>query len=676
MLKLHVRKWPHPPTIFYSVRSVLLMVMVLVGGNVSYSADAEPQPIRERGRTLLEAESLSAKSDRYPYAEVSERCSGQSTLGYYWVSSWFEMEVNVPRMSNYGISLRTASPIGTQIEVQRVDESGELKSLAKISVPNTRSWKTYTDTQIVTLSLPAGVQTLRFTNLIEGANVDYLTFSAGTNDEVVTARPAVNEGPDINPLKGFGSGWWRNDDYASVGFQYIEWGQFEPKDDEFDWDYVEEVLNREGTQGRHFILQFAVDWDWREPVDANYLGPEWLLDRVGEHRGTADPDDPDSRPMRATRYNEPVFIEEATEAIKALIDRYKEDPRTYVLQVGLLGFWGEWHTFPREDWGPTRFTKSAILEAYSKNLGADGLTQARYPDDPAVPPRPGMGYTNGSVTTTEHGYEFGEAIAENELWKNGPIGGEWPPNVDPEHWKRFFLTEEGEFFIKQARYSTILVPEAKEIKEKLPEWKQEDRFMNMHRQMGYNFQIENVRHLVSVDQSGQTHIEVDLHNCGIAPFYEDWSVQLAVIQSDTSEVIEPIEIETDLRKLAPGESVTLAGSCAEKLDPRLNYQIGLRVLQPGADETKDAPWNLNARNVYIVLANDVDVIDGEWDDKNALKGGWNLLGEAHRHHPAEAAATDGPFFPFEGSFRPASAKQPASAEPIDQAEDEIGQSEE
>ena len=207
------------------------------------------------------------------------------------------------------------------------------------------------------VSLPSGTCTLRFLNHLEDANVDYVTFLAGSDKDVTTFEPPDSAGgPDRNPLKGFSSGFVReNGDFATVGFQSIEWGMFEPEDDHFDWSYVEAVLDREGTRGRHFILQFVVDVDdpqLREPEGkSHYRGPDWLLDRVGENRGPARTDQPNSRITRATRYDDRVFIEEATEAIKALLDHYRDDPRVFVFQAGVLGFNGHWNTNPRDDWG-------------------------------------------------------------------------------------------------------------------------------------------------------------------------------------------------------------------------------------------------------------------------------------------------------------------------------------
>ncbi len=272
-------------------------------------------------------------------------------------------------MLNYGISLRTSSLDGTQIEVQLANDVG-LTTLAKIDVPNTRLWTNYVDTENVIVSLPSGVHTFRFVNHGRGLNIDYLTFLAGPPDEVAASEPIANAGPASNPLKGFMSGGDRaNDDLASVGFQQIEWGRFEPTDDSFDWDYVEDVLSQRGTHGRHFILQFIVDRDdpgKALPIgDSHYVGPDWLLSRVGENRGHVDETDKNSRITRATRYDDRIFIEEATEAIEQLLNRYRNDPRAFVFQAGILGFEGQWGTSPRNDWRPSPFTKSAILNVDS-----------------------------------------------------------------------------------------------------------------------------------------------------------------------------------------------------------------------------------------------------------------------------------------------------------------------
>lgn len=603
--------------------SLAVMAIAMIPG----LAVAQQLPPAGGGTIVIEAEDFSAVSGMTgPAAEFCAECSGQITMGSYSFGTWFEFEVETTQLLTYEISFRAASGTGTLIDVLEVDGSGAEKSLGNISIPQTGSFIDYADTAAVSISLAPGTHTLRFKNLQISANVDSVSFTAGSASDIRVVAPALNAGPDINPYKGWTSGWWReNEDHASVGFQYLEWGQFEPVDDEFDYEYVEGVLNRHGTNGRHIIVQFVCDWDGNAVLEDNYLGPDWLLDIVGERVGFRDPMDPASGMIRATNYDHPVFISEAIEAIHELQNYFRDDERTFVVQVGVLGLWAEWHTFPREDWDPLTATKQTILDAYFANIG-DMQTQVRYPDEPVNTPRPQMGYTNGSVVPTTHGYEFGEGIEPGMLWNNGPVGGEWPPNVEQVYWENFFNTDEGFDYIDQARYSTILPPEVEEIAAMVPEFDESGRFMDMHRHLGYNFQVSQIRYLESANGSGPVHFEIDLHNVGIAPFYMDWNLQLAVIDA-SGAMVELIETDTDVRSIGSGQFATVTGSSCTQLDSAEQYHIGLRLLQPGADSTKAEPWKLNARNTYVVLANEIEVVEGTWGFDNALQGGWNLLAE-------------------------------------------------
>lgn len=636
--------------LFGRLSNPLLFSLVLLTAMTAQPVHAQTHDFPELGTTAtIEAENYSARGGDWPYAESCESCSGGSQLIFFQAGSWFDLKVNVPQLTNYTISMRVASQFGANVEVELINDVGA-SYLTTIYVPATDDWNVYRDTYPQTLALPSGVRTLRFTNPGSGANIDYFTVTANSQCDANSDTPTCeNLGPYSNPMKGFGSSWDRkNEPWASVGFQYIEWGQFEPiEDNVFDWDYVEAVLDRPGTRGRHVILQFVVDWDAHEnlvPASDTYRGPGWLLKQmqdaggVGEFIGPAvvNENQPD-RIARATDYNDPIFIAQATEAIDTLFNGdgshpgLKNDPRTFIIQIGVLGFFGEWHNYPNTDtWGPEPATKQAIFDAYIANLGDDDLTQIRYPDEAAAPPQKNLGYTNGSATPTPHGFELGEITGELELWKNGPIGGEWPPSIEAKYWRGFFATRQGEFFLRQGGYSTMTPPEADEIASNVPRFSvaPNSYFMHLHRLMGYDFRVDAVSHLVSTDESGLTHIEVDLSNIGIAKFYKRWDVQLAVLDSSTGEPLGVTTTSTDIRDLMPGEQMKIKDSVfAPLLDPDGQYQIGLRILQPHASEDKSIGWKLEARHTYVELHSDIEKQLGYWDENNALQGGWNILAD-------------------------------------------------
>jgi hypothetical protein len=69
----------------------------------------------------------------------------------------------------------------------------------------------------------------------------------------------------------------------------------------------------------------------------------------------------------------------------------------------------------------------------------------------------------------------------------------------------------------------------------------------------------------------------------------------------------------------------LKKSLADLLEGK--YVIGFRIVHPGSQNEKSEVWKLDSRNTYILFSNELEVIDGFWDSKNSLEGGWSILGE-------------------------------------------------
>lgn len=565
------------------------------------------------------------------------------------------------------------------------------------------------------LLFPAAVLSVAIAGLLNTSSVlaasedasitDNAGVTAASRNELVSTRPSINDGPNKNPLKGFNSGWWNpgQEDWASIGYQAIEWRDFERCVDEngqalrfqtyercnnnWDWAEIERTIERAGSSGRHIVLQLVLDLPGKaEEVDAptgivtrrqGYAGPEWLRSIGGER---VDPNRPG---YSATNYDDLFIQEQAVEAIQALVSRYGDDPRVFIIQTGILGFYGEWQTYPYDgqvrsenpqglDWSPSPATMDNILGTYLSELNiASGLraltdftgtyTQVRYPNQEANVARegPGIGYVNGYVVQTRHGEEFGEEIGdpERQLWKNGPIGGEWPPsnketltieNADAEQeckenrpgdtrncWE-LFLDEDGEEFIRNGHYTHVLPPENPERRVDITAagWKGDSRFMRLHKLFGYNFQVEEVRH--SATTSGYTYVEVDLGNVGIAPFYGDWDLELAVLDATTKDKVGSVVVDTDIRALGPDEKTTVSATIDAQTVSGGAYEIALRIQQP--NELLAA--KLDPRNLYVVLANDVDVVDGAWDN-DALVGGWNILDDLQLSNVGEPLTCGG-----------------------------------
>jgi len=445
-----------------------------------------------------------------------------------------------------------------------------------------------------------------------------------TSQNSIEHAYTYTDGPDKNPMKGWSSGWWDDFELSSVGFQYLKWKDFEPSDGNFDFTAVEEVIGRPGSAGRHIILRLYTDWfGANETSDA---GPPWLYNNYDVARLQA----PNGKYI--TDYNDPNYIDQVTEAVLALASQYDDDPRIYSIQLGVLGYWGEWHTFSfnDDDFEIEVATENQILNTY-KNTYSHAKLMGRYPWREPMSSIGEIGFHNDFFVPNDgHSDEFDTAIAASNMWMDGPIGGESPP-IDPEDREQYmidlFETATGSNMINTGHYSTMkLGSSLRPACDDNPNSYRCQGFMSLHRKMGYNFQIESASFPEQVSQFDTLNVALDIRNIGVAPIYYDWDVQFALLDQNDN-VIRTFEVSYDLTTIMADESITTISLSAPLNGVPINeYKLAVRFIQPDADSQKTIPWGLEARNAYILFSNELPTISGEWDVNNALLGGWSMLG--------------------------------------------------
>ncbi len=530
------------------------------------------------------------------------------------------------------------------------------------------------------------------------------------------ANPAPTLGPLQNPLKGFHIGFdatccldfpqevYFGNFMASVGYQNFTWAELEPEDDQWNWDLVDDQLaNRAGSKNKHVIVQLNAEWTRGDRAGRT---PQWFLD---DDRFEENVDE--ARGFQSHNYESEFYQSEVKEFIAEFIHRFKDDPRIFIIQMGMVGYFGEFNVFPNdEEWLPDEIKqlffahyRDHIFGSVSRNQdgelvavpgsgalginsphynGLSALTQVRYPEELVYNiPTDGIGYTNGWVNVDgipndgNNDVDIGnkdfndpidEIIADDErrLWTFGPVGGEWPPNREPniegviEEWTDFWGGDVGEDYIERAHYSFIRPPQVDTISRLLgknattgvdnwrlvPEgWNffagdaQEvgdnfsnpggDLFRKWHRTMGYNYQLSNIQHWFNANQS-RINISFDVSNVGLAAFHFAWNVELAILDA-SNNVLQLINVEdVDIREWQEGETQQVSASANVNIDlsqADMNYKLGLRISQPGATETKDSAWQIDPRFAYIVVSNEIETVEGTWQDDNRLVGGWNIL---------------------------------------------------
>ena len=126
--------------------------------------------------------------------EATTDSGGGDDLGWTAAGQWFRYTVNVATAGTYNIGLRLASPTAVTDALHIANSSGANLS-GNVTAPATGGYQTWT-TVTVTVTLPAGQQTLTLDQDNGGWNINYLAFTTSNGGG--------------NSFGGFPSGFWGN----------------------------------------------------------------------------------------------------------------------------------------------------------------------------------------------------------------------------------------------------------------------------------------------------------------------------------------------------------------------------------------------------------------------------------------------------------------------------------
>lgn len=349
--------------------------------------------------------------------------------------------------------------------------------------------------------------------------------------------------PTNNPLKGLVP-------YArpvperfphSMEFQYLGLARIVQGDQKFDWGPLEKMLDDVASRGNQSVLRFYLEYPGKDDGIPPYLIDKGL--KVHKYLNTNTAPFPPTEVVTPD-YEDPRLRALLVQFIEALGNKYDGDPRVAYITAGLLGTWGEWHTYPRNDLWASKAVQSEILDAYEASFRETPIL-LRYPAgsdhyDKAPNADRRLGYHDDSLcwATLDTGREADTWFFESALkaagpkaldkWKTQPIGGE----IRPEVWGKIF---DDSIDIPQAQpfeacaetlHLTWTMDTGMFREEASPE-----RYANALRQtqrLGYVLYIDRVQFpkLVPANDTTKQTIHVHVINEGLAPMYHRWAVQL------------------------------------------------------------------------------------------------------------------------------------------------------
>ena len=434
----------------------------------------------------------------------------------------------------------------------------------------------------------AYMKDMRYSPLIFIALLPCLAVAADAQQTTLEYAPA----PVDNPLKGLVpySGDHRAQFPHSMEFNYLPLSAVVVDENKYDWAPLENLLNDVATRGHQTVVRFFLEYPGKKGGIPEYLLKGGLKvetyvntnAQISAPSEVSTPDYADTH-LRLMLKN---FIAEFGK-------KYDGDVRLGYITAGLLGTWGEWHDWPRDELFAKKDVQAEVMDAYEAAFKTTPVL-LRYPAGerhnahaPNAARKFGFhddsfGWSTLDTGKKSDGWFFvtaTKAAGKDALdkWKTYPIGGE----IRPEAWGIVFDENPGIKEIQNYRqcvnetHATWMMDSG--MFRKKQDATRIQRAEDEVRHMGYEFFI----HSDTISLSDRKlSVKIEIENRGVAPIYCDWPAEFGLIGAN-GQIAKTFAGAGKLRGLLPGDAPR---EWADELDATGvvagKYKLALHVPNP------------------------------------------------------------------------------------------------
>lgn len=375
---------------------------------------------------------------------------------------------------------------------------------------------------------------------------------SSANGKLLKYQPA----PPDNPLKGlvpYSSEWKKERFPHSMEFSYVAMADLMTGWGDYDWAPLEKIINASQKRGKQTVFRIYLEYPNKKSATPEFLVKEGVT--ITEWKsGDGVNFSPD--------YENPKLRRAMREFIAALGAKYDGDSRIGFITMGMLGLWGEWHNFPRQELLASKEVQKEVMKSFGEAFSKTHILM-RYPAGEnnyhyADNRKASVGYHDDSFgwSTIETGKKDDswffdpsmKAAGLQDIWKTFPIGGE----VRPETWKTTFTDElipKQQGFMKCVEVTHVSwLMDSGVFQNGIPlSKKRKKRAIKSVQRMGYELFIKEA------SLKNQECI-LKIENCGVAPFYYDWPVYM--VMSALSIKTKPQIISgVKLSEILPGQTI-------------------------------------------------------------------------------------------------------------------------
>ena len=312
---------------------------------------------------------------------------------------------------------------------------------------------------------------------------------------------------------------------STIHYARWGWGTLEPEPGKIDYAFLDKVLKDSREVGQQ--LAFRVMCCSTTPRDPYF--PAWLKDIGGRIVETAYNDSP---VYRVPDLDDPIILERHLDFVKRLGERYDGHPDIAHVDLGSVGWWGEWHmSGSKAAPMPKPETQQKIVDAW---LAAFKKTQLlmligggkmlTYATQRGTGWRADcLGDMGGFSKTWCHmrkGYPFWiQQAGVQDAWKTAPVA--WESCWDMRRWVQEKWPLRFIFNYALALHGSVLnnksapLPEGPEIRPEI------ERFV---RRLGYRFVLRELKHPAAVTAGKELTLSMKWQNVGSAPCYRPYRI--------------------------------------------------------------------------------------------------------------------------------------------------------
>ncbi len=392
--------------------------------------------------------------------------------------------------------------------------------------------------------------------------------------------------PADNPLKGLVPYAGQGEPFPhSMEFWYFPMDQLMTGPDAFDWSLIERQLDAISSRGCQAVIRVYMEYPGKKSAVPEFLLKQGVKVTSYKHDGQMN---------HTPDYNDPRTRTAMQSFIAAFGAKYDGDARVGFITMGILGHWGEWHTYPKGELFASEEVQAEVMDAFEAAFKTTKVLM-RYPagvDAWKKAPnhkRP-FGYHDDSFAwaTLETGrkeddwfFQPAMRLAGQEAltkWKSQPIGGE----IRPEVWGCVFDNpscapkgQEFEKCVTETHVSWLMDSGMFSLAKTKPTAARKQEAIRQVQRMGYELFVSQAE-ILGADN--QLSVRLDVINKGVAPFYYDWPVEV-IVTDGRGDSISRTKTSWKLTRLLPDEKSSW------KVDIKLpraieNPQVGILVNNP------------------------------------------------------------------------------------------------